>query len=182
MEVDNDYKTAKPQVYHMTFEGTKEELIEKYAKEFSEGYSGYDCDIYFKDGTKTKYSFTDEDLRLAKEKHLNKVPSIYGFLFNANWNEPSEVFQAFQTDYDKNSYFDKAGEESLFVIKGKKSCTQYEGGHVSISGDDPEILKLERDTLSKVLKEINKIALEIVEKHKKSLDKNLYNALKLKYK
>jgi len=173
--------TKEPMVYGMVFSGDKQEVIDKNLQMFADFSFGYDCDIYFKDGTVKEYRFSEDDYKNAKTKYQNTKPFVWGFVYNANWTGPTKTFKAYQSDYSKAVYCDAKGNTYVRVKKNSKSNLEF-GDHVSVYDADKKSVEKKRENLMEILQKINSSAQQIIEENKDNLDANLYKALTVRFK
>lgn len=172
----------KPEVYGIIFEGTKSDVIKNNLESFANTFTsfGYDTDIYFADGFKEEYRFSEDDYKKAKAKHLKTKHKLFGFSFHDSWSNPSPILKYTQTDYNNTQYFDSSGNRGIKVTNGKKSSLEYdEIAH--IYSENKEDIEPQREKLIEILNEIDEFAKTVIEKHKDSIDSNLYKVLTNKY-
>ena len=186
---DRAYKydaSDKPTACGIVLEGDKNDIVEKYYQKICDQYGNLEFDIYFADGTKKEYRFTEEDQETAKKLNRDSKKFVYGFSFLPGWSRPTSLSKYWQSDYDRETYYAECGDKSLSVKQGTTSVSKDCLGSSIVSiytehEDNLPKIKKKRDKLISVLKKINLAALDILEQEKNNLDKNLYDALKAEY-
>lgn len=114
----------------------REWLKEQMLSDENIGMFGMDTDVYYLDGRVDQIRFTDKDFADAMEAKKAVTPSVFGFRYYSTWPEPTEVVQAWQSDYDSNRYWDSSGNLELTV----NSATQQLGWYRPKDGIGSEII------------------------------------------
>lgn len=168
--------TTVPSHYGTPLVGTAEDVVRANPEAFSFLWSPMTIDVHYLDGRKESWAFDNKLGELAKEIKRQATVKLWGFrIFNSG---PEKVQEFWQTDYDKDSYYDKTGNNNIMGT-GLRSHAKF-GFQVASFGADTEEEAEEMHTklvdLLPLVKQIAEDAASIAI-HQSKLPKGIQNKL-----
>lgn len=136
--------------------------------------------VYYLNGEIKNYDLDEDAIKRIKEVKKNSKNFCWGFRFAPNWGKPHPPLKVYQTEYDKSTFYDETGNNSIKVGKQfgweKEKNEFVAGGTIySFSAKTEQEAKEEFDKLNKALKEAKKIMTgAFYDFVNKSTDSNLY--------
>lgn len=133
--------------------------------------------IFFTSAPSISLHFTSEHLKKAKALVLAARKTVWAFNYHYTWTLPSEVFKAYEQEYDTTRYYDSTGNYGVDVIEGRTYVTK--DAILSASFSNKEEAEAARQELVELLESISTEANKIISKS--TIPKSVLRVIKKRY-
>lgn len=168
--------TAVPSHYSMPLVGTAEDIVRSNPDSFTFLFEEKTIEVHYLDGRTESWVFDNSLGELAKELKRQATVKLWGFrIFNSG---PGVLEEFWQSDYDKDSYYDKTGNSPI-EGKGLRSHAKYGFQVASFGSDTKEEAEEMHAKLAAVLPLVKQIAEDAasIAIHQSKLPKGIQNKL-----